>query len=83
MNTLSTLLLCLATSAFTGGVFASDNPALRRIISLDGTWHIAESGMDKKPEQFERAIPAPGLLDMAQPPFVEAGPSLTHLDKFS
>ena len=55
----------------------------RRVILLDGTWQIAEGGMDKVPPSFDRTIPVPGLLDMAQPPFVEPGPALTDKDKFS
>jgi len=80
--------LCFVTFLFavfagTGGAFPGDSATTRRIISLDGTWQIAEGGMDKVPEQFGHTIPVPGILDMAQPAFVEAGPSLTHLDKFS
>ena len=80
---LTALASCLVVGALAGCVCVSESAAARRTISLDGTWQIAEGGMDKVPAQFEHTIPVPGLLDMAQPPFVEAGPSLTHLDKFS
>ena len=39
--------------------------------------------MDQVPATFDRSVPVPGLVDMARPAFVEPGPSLTHLDKFS
>ncbi|MEI7899843.1 MAG: hypothetical protein WCK89_06290 [bacterium] len=61
---------------------ADVQPELRKTISLDGTWQIAEGGMDKAPGEFGRTVPVPGLVDMAQPAFVGPGPSLTHLDKF-
>ena len=55
----------------------------RVTLNLDGIWQIGEGGMDSPPATFERNVPVPGLVDMAQPPFVEPGPKLTHLDKFS
>ena len=45
----------------------------RRTISLDGTWQIADGSLKDPPSQFERAIPVPGLVDMATPPFAETG----------
>ncbi len=53
---------------------AADPPAdRRRVVSLDGTWQIAEGTSDKIPSRFERQIPVPGLADMARPPFLEVG----------
>jgi beta-galactosidase len=46
----------------------------RRVMSLDGTWEIGEGTMDTIPGDFERRVPVPGLVTLAQPPFVEAGP---------
>jgi len=46
---------------------------LRRTISLNGTWEIAEGAMDKPPAAFDRKIPVPGLVDMASPAFVDVG----------
>jgi len=50
---------------------AADDP--RRVISLDGPWEIAEGGMDRPPERFDRRVPVPGLVDMAEPPFADVG----------
>ncbi len=46
---------------------------LRRTISLDGSWQIAEGPMERMPAAFDRTVPVPGLVDMARPPFVEVG----------
>jgi beta-galactosidase len=45
----------------------------RRIVSLDGTWQLAEGTMDTVPSQFEHTVPVPGLVDMAKPAFEEVG----------
>jgi len=41
----------------------------RRVISLDGTWQLAEGQAHQIPTQFDRTVPVPGLVDMAQPGF--------------
>lgn len=41
----------------------------RRTISLDGTWQLAEGQVDQRPARFDRKVPVPGLVDLAQPPF--------------
>ena len=46
---------------------------LRRVISLNGSWQIAQGGMDKIPGVFSQTVPVPGLVDMASPPFKEVG----------
>ncbi len=48
----------------------------RRVVSLDGTWDVGEGKMDAPPEAFDHKVPVPGLVDMATPPFVEAGPKV-------
>ncbi len=45
----------------------------RRVISLDGTWEIAEGSMDSVPGTFDHKVPVPGLIDMAEPAFAEVG----------
>jgi hypothetical protein len=45
----------------------------RRVIDLNGTWQVAEGGMDSIPKQFEHTVPVPGLIDMAKPAFAEVG----------
>ena len=49
------------------------NPAERRVISLDGTWNIAQGDMDHIPDSFKHHIPVPGLADMAVPAFQDVG----------
>src|SRR5437868_6101257 len=46
----------------------------RNTLSLDGTWQIAEGKLDQIPDHFEHTVPVPGLVSLAQPPFVEPGP---------
>ncbi len=45
----------------------------RKVIELNGTWQVAEGAMDSIPARFERTVPVPGLIDMAQPAFAEVG----------
>ena len=52
---------------------------LRRILSLDCTWQVAEGGFDVVPAEFEHQVPVPGLVDLAAPPFVEPGPQRGRL----
>ena len=46
---------------------------VRAVISLDGNWDIAEGTMEQAPARFERRVPVPGLVDMAQPAFAGVG----------
>ncbi|MGA3266943.1 MAG: hypothetical protein ABSE16_08985 [Verrucomicrobiota bacterium] len=41
----------------------------RRTIPLDGNWQLAEGQADQVPARFDRTVPVPGLVDMAQPGF--------------
>jgi hypothetical protein len=45
----------------------------RRVISLNGPWQIAAGSPDQQPDQFDRTIPVPGVVDMATPPFENVG----------
>lgn len=45
----------------------------RQVISLDGSWELAEGGPGKVPDQFTHRVPVPGLVDLAKPPFPEVG----------
>ena len=80
-------MVFVSSSAFLSAALlaeASGDAAPRRVsVSLDGLWQIGEGGLDSPPASLDRKVPVPGLVDMALPPFVEPGPSLTHLDKFS
>ncbi|MEX0886747.1 MAG: hypothetical protein WD009_09935 [Phycisphaeraceae bacterium] len=41
---------------------------------LHGTWRIADSvEADTPPETFDHAVPVPGLVHLAEPPFADAG----------
>jgi hypothetical protein len=63
----------LAASCVISIPAAGGEEGLRRVISLDGDWQIAEGPMAKCPEIFDRRAPVPGLADMARPPFAEVG----------
>jgi len=61
--------LCWAVSAE-----AATRPlAPRKVISLDGTWQIAEGGMEAAPKEFPHTVVVPGLADLAKPTFAEVG----------
>ncbi|HYJ62349.1 MAG TPA: hypothetical protein VEV62_01290, partial [Parafilimonas sp.] len=46
------------------------------IISLDGTWQIAEGKKDIIPEKFNHTIQVPGLVTLAVPSFKDVGPKV-------
>jgi len=54
----------------------------RRVISLDGTWDIAQGSMDSMPDSFLHKVPVPGLVDMARPAFDEVGKKSEKRDAF-
>lgn len=51
----------------------SDGAEARNLISLNGTWEIAEGAMESIPTEFAVRVPVPGLVDMAEPAFAEVG----------
>lgn len=61
-------LFCLPLLAMAG-----TNSSPRNTVSLDGTWEIAEGSMEQIPDKFDHLIPVPGLVSLAQPPFVGVG----------
>lgn len=64
-------------------VVASTRPEPpRRSISLDGQWQVAQGTLDRVPERFDRTVPVPGLIDMAQPTFDEVGRKSSLRDAF-
>ncbi len=63
--------------------WSEGDKSARSIISLDGTWQIAEGGMDQVPSEFSRTVPVPGLIDMAEPAFTEPGPKVEDRKAFS
>jgi hypothetical protein len=53
---------------------ASERPmAPRKVISLDGTWQIAQGSMEAVPKEFAHTVVVPGLVDLARPAFAEVG----------
>ena len=71
------IVSALALVAFSTCCLADPAPAAamsRQVIALDGTWQIAEGGMETVPATFDREVPVPGLVDLAKPAFVEPGP---------
>lgn len=51
-----------------------DHALSRTIISLDGTWDVAEGNVrDRPPSDFPHQAPVPGLLHSATPPFPDIG----------
>jgi beta-galactosidase len=69
MSALSALLLCLAAVQTIHAEDAAEATAARRIISLDGTWQLAEGTAGQRPAQFDRQVPVPGLVDLSMPAF--------------
>ena len=62
---ISRLAMLLAVPA----LLCPEARAGRTVLSLDGTWQIAEGGMATAPVLFERTAPVPGLVSLATPPF--------------
>jgi len=52
----------------------------RHIISLNGTWQIAEGKKDIVPKSFHHTIQVPGLVSLASPSFINVGPKLKNRD---
>ena len=48
----------------------------RNIISLNGSWQIADGKKDMVPTKFDRTIPVPGLVTLAKPAFINPAPPL-------
>jgi hypothetical protein len=60
---------------------AAAGPTSRRTLSLDGRWQIAEGALNAVPAKFEHEVVVPGLVDMANPPFVQPGPKVVSRNK--
>jgi hypothetical protein len=66
------MALALALTAAAAGA-ATRPQAPRRVVSLDGTWQVAEGDLDRAPTAFDHTVVVPGLIDMARPAFAEVG----------
>jgi len=73
MKSKTLIVLAALAMLLNGKAACAENSGARRLISLDGTWQIAQGGMDSVPNSFEHTVPVPGLVDMAKPPFAEVG----------
>ncbi len=74
LGCLAAMGVCLGmVMAWAGPCRAADTTVPRTVLSLDGTWEIAEGELEKPPAAFKHRVAVPGLADMAQPPFAEVG----------
>jgi len=64
------VLLILSSYSISRGKTISGK---RQVISLNGTWEVAEGAMEPVPGAFNHKAPVPGLIDMAKPSFAEVG----------
>ncbi len=57
----------------------------RTVLSLNGTWEIAQGDMNTVPvaDSFKHTVPVPGLVSLAQPAFVDVGPAPADRESFS
>ncbi|HUI10105.1 MAG TPA: glycoside hydrolase family 2 TIM barrel-domain containing protein [Bacteroidota bacterium] len=52
-------------------------PSGRTVMSLNGRWEIEEGTRDAIPSRFLHSVPVPGLVVLADPPFVNAAPRVS------
>ena len=62
-------VMAVLVLAISGCAPAAKDGALRKTLSLDGTWAVAEGKLDQVPTDFSRTAPVPGLADLATPAF--------------
>lgn len=77
MNTMR-LALGVLLASLVSTALAAD---ARTVVSLDGQWEIAEGGMEQAPTKFDRRVPVPGLVDLAEPPFESPGSSVSLAER--
>jgi beta-galactosidase len=54
----------------------------RRTLSLHGTWDLGQGGLDDAPATFDRRVPVPGFVDLAEPPYANVGIPSNERDAF-
>ena len=69
----ATVISAVSVLAMGAAALATDPPAPRQVVTLDGTWQVEQGGMESAPKEFARTVVVPGLLDMAQPAFAAVG----------
>jgi hypothetical protein len=76
-------LLCASATAWAAEPAAPSTElgkqaSKRIVLSLDGTWQIAEGKKDQVPANFNRTVPVPGLVSLAKPAFDAPGPKIAN-----
>ncbi len=76
-------VLCASSAAWAAEPAAPSTVSAKRaskriVVSLDGTWQIAEGKKDPVPADFDRTVPVPGLVSLATPAFDAAGPKVAN-----
>lgn len=74
MKTFTIALIVLICSLLQAG--CGKKSTGRIMISLNGTWQIADGGKDALPSVFDHTITVPGLITLAKPAFRDAAPRL-------
>ena len=72
------LLTTLLLAPLAGAPVAMAETLPRKVVSLDGTWQIAEGTMNQTPTNFDRTVPVPGLASLATPAFNAPGPKVAN-----
>jgi len=72
-----------AVAALLVSVLAAAEPVVRKTVSLDGIWQVAEGSLDEAPAVYGHEAPVPGLVSLATPPFEEAAPKIAERTKGS
>jgi len=67
------LLMCSTVIVLAAAILQARAEGGRQVVSLDGTWQIAEGSLAERPKLFEHQAPVPGLADMAAPAFEGVG----------
>jgi YD repeat-containing protein len=74
---LTFLVWCVSAVGLAAGSTAADSH--RTVLSLNGTWEIAEGSLENIPETFPHTVPVPGLVSLATPAFVPMpGPPMSN-----
>ena len=77
------IMALIVTASIYGNIGKAPMQSGWKVISLNGTWQIAEGGMEKIPAKFDHGVVVPGLVDMAQPEFKEPGPKVADRSSIS
>ncbi len=56
--------------------------AERQVVNLDGTWQVTQGSFETIPDEYPHCVPVPGLIDMAQPAFVDVGLESSQREAF-